>query len=160
MTSAQTEEPPLPCSKDTPAKLQAKFTPLPVIPETHPDADSPPVPVMLPIKQPPPSKACSSLVGAGVLSAVEQFEMQAAFADTVALAKQSPVPWGLFEHNLARAQALHPSGWQALGFNAGRLYFNDTNLGYTTFAFLDRPAGVEPPVIAQTRGSGHIQPQQ
>ena len=58
----------------------------------QPDASLPPVPAMLPIKQPPPGKAYPISVGAGGLTAAEQFEMQAAFAYTVALAKQTPVP--------------------------------------------------------------------
>ena len=74
---------------------------------------------MLPIKQPPPGKSYPSTVGAGVLTAAEQFEMQAAFAYTAALAKQTPVPKGLYFHNLARANALLPSGWEALGLEQG-----------------------------------------
>ena len=114
---------------------------------------------MLPIKQPPPGKSYPRTVGAGVLTAVEQFEMQAAFAYTASLAKQTPVPRGLFVHNLARANALLPTGWEALDLEHGQLYFSDTVRGYTTtFAFPDRPAGVEPSVIAKTRGPRRIQP--
>ena len=113
---------------------------------------------MLPIKQPPPGKSYPRTVGAGVLTAVEQFEMQAAFAYTASLAKQTPVPRGLFVHNLARANALLPTGWEALGLEHGQLYFSDTVRGCTTFAFPDRPAGVEPSVIAKTRGPRRIQP--
>ena len=61
----------------------------------------------------------------GVLTAAEQFEMQAAFAYSVALAKQTSVPRALFLHSLARAHALLPIGWQALGVEEGQLYFSD-----------------------------------
>ena len=114
---------------------------------------------MLPTnKRPPPGKSYPSTVGAGVLTAAEQFEMQAAFAYTAALAKQTPMPRGLFLHNFARANARLPTGWEALGLEHGQLYFSDTVRGYTTFAFPDRPAGVEPSVIAETRGPRRIQP--
>ena len=66
--------------------------PAPVLPDTTLTS----FPVMLPIKQPPPSKAQSSSGGTNILTAAEQFEMQAAFAYTVALAKQNPVPRGFF----------------------------------------------------------------
>ena len=133
------------------------LAPLPSILEEHPEADMGPEPVMLPIKQPPPGRSYPSTVGVGVLSAAEQFEMQAAFAYTAALAKQVPVPKGLYAYNLARAKALLPPRWEALGLEQGQLYFSDTVRGYTTFSFPDRPAGAEPSVIAKTRGSGHIQ---
>ena len=51
----------------------------------------------------------------GVLTPAEQFEMQAAFAYTVALATQSLVPKGLRAHNVALANALLPVGWLAHG---------------------------------------------
>ena len=133
------------------------LAPLPSILEEHHDADMCPEPVMLPIKQPPPGRSYPSTVGVGVLSAAEQFEMQAAFAYTAALAKQVPVPKGLYAYNLARAKALLPPGWEALGLEQGQLYFSDTVRAYSTFSFPDRPAGAEPSVIAKTRGSGHIQ---
>ena len=85
--------------------------------------------------------------------------MQAAFAYTAAFAKQAPLPRGLFLHNLARANALLPTRWQALGIDDGQLYFSDTNRGYTTSAFPDRPTGADPNVIAVTRASGHRLPQ-
>ena len=135
------------------------LAPLPSILEEHPETDMGPEPVMLPIKQPPPGRAYPSTLGVGVLSTAEQFEMQAAFAYTVALAKQTPVPSELFLHNLARANALLPVGWQALGIEEGQLYFSDTIRGYTIFSFPDRPAGVDPSAIAVTRGSGHRLPQ-
>ena len=125
--------------------------------EMHPEADMGPVPVMLPIKQPPPGRSYPSTVGAGVLSTAEQFEMQATFAYTAALAKQVPVPKGLYAYNLARAKALLPPRWEALGLDQGQLYFSDTVRGCTSFFFPDRPAGAEPSVIAKTRGAGHIQ---
>ena len=115
-------------------------------------------PVMLPIKQPPPMKAQSNLVATNILTVAEQFEMQAAFADTAALANQFPVPSGLLVHNLTRANALLPTGWQALGLEEGQLYFCDTVRGYTTFSFLGRPAGADPHVVASTRGDGHRLP--
>ena len=54
-----------------------------------------------------------------------------------------------------RANAMVPAGWQALGLEEGQLYFCDTVRGYTTFAYPDRPAGVDPPVVASSRGEGH-----
>ena len=116
---------------------------------------------MLPLKQPPPRKAAPNSIGtSGVLTTTEQFEMQAAFAYTIALAKQSPVPRGLFAHMLARANALLPIGWQALGIEEGQLYFSGTVRGFTTFAYPDRPAGVDPHVVASTRGEGSRLPKQ
>ena len=66
---------------------------LPTIPESQPDAslfqdvrntcDS--VPVLLPLKQPPLRKPVPTLLEtSGVLTTTEQFEMQAAFACTIA----------------------------------------------------------------------------
>ena len=63
-------------------------------------------------------------------------------------------------HNLTRANALLPTGWQALGLEEGQLYFCDTVRGYTTFSFPDRPAGADPHVVASTRGDGHRIPKQ
>ena len=80
---------------------------------------------MLPIKQPPPGRSYPSTVGVGVLSAAEQFEMQAAFAYTAALAKQVPVPKGLYAYNLARAKALLPPGLERWALNKGN-YFSVT----------------------------------
>ena len=117
-------------------------------------------PVMLPIKQPPPMKAQSNSVATSILTAAEQFEMQAAFAYAAALAKQIPVPRGLLVHNLLRANALLPECWQALSLEEGQLYFCDTVRGYTTFAYPDRPAGVDPHVVASSRGEGYRLPKQ
>ena len=114
------------------------------------------MPVLLPLKQAPP--APNSIGTSGVLATTEQFEMQAALAYTIALAKQSPVPRGLFAHNLARANALLPVGRQALGIEESQLYFSDTIRGYTTFAYPDRPARVDPTVIGMTRGFGQRAP--
>ena len=61
-----------------------------------------------------------------------------------------PVPKGLYAYNLARAKALLPPGWEALGLEQGQVYFSDTVRGYTTLSFPDRPAGAEPRVIAKT----------
>ena len=49
------------------------LAPLPPIEEEHPEEDMGPVPVMLPIKQPPLGRSYPSTVGAGVLSVAEQF---------------------------------------------------------------------------------------
>ena len=105
-------------------------------------------------------KAQSSSVATSILTAAEQFEMQAAFAYAAALAKQTRLPRGLLVHNLATAHALVPTGWQALGLEKGQLYFCDTVRGYTTFAYPDRPAGVDPHVVASSRGEGHRLPKQ
>ena len=96
-------------------------------------------PGMLPIKQPPPMKAQPSSVATNILTAAEQFELQATFAYAAALAKQTPVPRGLLMHNLTRANALLPAGWQALGTEEGNVYFCDTVRGYTTFAYGNLP---------------------
>ena len=94
------------------------------------------VPLLLPLKQPPPRKAVpSSSETSGVLTVTEQFEMQAAVAYTIALAKQSPVPKVLLAHNVALASLLPPVGWQAHGIEEGQLYFSDTVQGYTTCAY-------------------------
>jgi hypothetical protein len=127
-----------------------------LLPDSLPPATSlSSFPVMLPIKQPPPMKAQSSSVATSILTAAEQFEMQAAFAYAAALAKQTAVPSGLLMHNLTRANALLPANWQALGLEEGNVYFCDTDRGYTTFAYPDRPAGVDPHVVASFRGERH-----
>ena len=95
-----------------------------------------------------------------ILTAAEQFELQAASAYVAAFAKQTRVPRGLLMRHLTRANALLPAGWQALGIEAGNVYFCDTVRGYTTFAYPDRPAGVDPHVVASSRGEGHRLPKQ
>ena len=60
----------------------------------------------------------------GVLSPQQQFEMQTAFALTMALGRQSPVPKTLFERNRGLALAMLPRGWRALGWQTGQLYFS------------------------------------
>ena len=105
-------------------------------------------------------KAQPSSVATNILTAAEQFELQAAFAYAAALAKQTPVPRGLLVHHLMRANALLPAGWQALGLEEGNVYFRDTVRGYTTSAYPDRPAGADPHVVASSRGEAHRLPKQ
>ena len=62
-------------------------------------------------------------VATNILTAAEQFELQAAFAYVAAFAKQTPVPRGLLVHNLTRANALLPAGWQARGLEEGHCTF-------------------------------------
>ena len=145
----QFEDAPTSQSESSKGKVVFVVSNLPTFPESQPDAsllqddrkicDS--VPVLLPLKQPPPCKPVPTLLEtSGVLTATEQFEMQAAVAYTIAHAKQSPVPRGLFAHNLARANSLLPEGRQALGIDEGQLYFatqyEDTPLSHTQTGLL------------------------
>ena len=85
----------------------------------------------------------------GVLSPQQQFEMQTALALTLALAKQSPIPKTLFEHNRGLALSMLHHGWRALGWETGQLYFHDTVRDCATFVYPDRPPGVHPTIVQQ-----------
>ena len=85
----QLEDAPMSQSETSKGKVRFSVSNLPTIPESHSDApllqdvrntcDS--VPVLLPLKEPPPRKPVPSSLGtSGVLTATEQLEMQAAFA--------------------------------------------------------------------------------
>ena len=96
---------------------------------------------------------------AGVLTPAEQFEMQAAFAYTVALAKQSPVPKGLLARNVALAKA-GGSGDQLPSFVAGGILLQPEGIALLfaiTAQALGRPLGSTAELLAMEGVEGGVE---